>query len=54
MSGYCLPGEPGCAVDHRYAYGRTTNSRGTLVYGDPNKKSCKTDGMWLGLRAVSP
>lgn len=51
---YCATGEPGCAVHHRYAHGRTTNSRGTFVYSDPNKKSCKTDGMWLGLRAVSP
>lgn len=53
MNGYWLPEEAGHAGDYRWAHGRRPNSRGTLVRGGPNKESCKTDGVWLGLRAVS-
>lgn len=54
MSGYCHSGESGCAVDFRYAHGQRMNSRGGFVHGDPNKRSRKADGVWLGLRRLHP
>lgn len=54
MSGYYHSGETVCAVDYRYAHGRTMNSRGSFVHGDPNKRSCKAESVWLGLRWLHP
>lgn len=30
------------------------HSRGSFVHGDPKKRSCRADGVWLGLRRLHP